>query len=162
MHGSWNWLRLLKPLSLCIFISGLYIRTYVHVQYPVNVYDWLLFSAPIVLCLQAVEVNALLKVYRAIDKRVKVLGVAFRYWAKVREWCVHAYVRTYMRRQGVHSLLYCMLVGLPLQVCRLDDKESGLYPSIMFIAMVIYFLQQKAMPVLPVLHEVRVWGLWLL
>ena len=36
----------------------------------------------------------------------------------------------------------------------LDDKESGLYPSIMFIAMVVYFLQQKAKPVLPVLHEV--------
>ena len=52
------------------------------------------------------------------------------------------------------SLLYYMLVNLVLQVCMLDDKESGLYPSVMFVAMVVYFLQQKAKPVLPVLHEV--------
>lgn len=36
----------------------------------------------------------------------------------------------------------------------LDDQESGLYPGIMFVAMVVYFLQQKEKPVLPVLHEV--------
>lgn len=36
----------------------------------------------------------------------------------------------------------------------LDDQESGLYPSVMFVALVIYFLQQKEKPVLPVLHEV--------
>ena len=39
-------------------------------------------------------------------------------------------------------------------MCKLDDQESGLYPSIMFVAMVVYFLQQKEKSVLPVLHEV--------
>lgn len=70
-------------------------------------------------------------------------------------------MQTYIQKaKCAHTLvaLYCILADLSLQVCMLDDKESGLYPSLMFIAMVVYFLQQKARPVLPVLHEVRVWG----
>ena len=73
----------------------------------------------------------------------------------------HADIRTYVQKaRCAHTLvvLYCILGDLPLQVCMLDDKESGLYPSLMFVAMVVYFLQQKARPVLPVLHEVRAWG----
>ena len=37
---------------------------------------------------QAVAINTLLKVYGAIDRRAKVLGFAFRYWAKVRKFGV--------------------------------------------------------------------------
>ena len=78
------------------------------------------------------------------------------------EWCMyrHADICTYVQKARCARtlVLYCILADLPLQVCMLDDKESGLYPSLMFVAMVVYFLQQKARPVLPVLHEVRAWG----
>jgi terminal uridylyltransferase len=40
--------------------------------------------------------------------------------------------------------------------CELNDQESGYYCSSMFHTMVLYFLQQREKPILPVLHEVRI------
>jgi terminal uridylyltransferase len=37
--------------------------------------------------------------------------------------------------------------------CELNDQESGYYCSSMFHTMVLYFLQQREKPILPVLHE---------
>lgn len=95
--------------------------------------------------LQAQHNTRMLATYAALDPRVQFLGYTMKVFAKV--WpssCCLALILT-------HTLI---LTPVSAQRCDIGDASRGSLSSYAYILMVLYFLQQRQPPVIPVLQEV--------
>lgn len=102
-----------------------------------------------VACLTTNHLAALAK----LEPRLVPLVLAFRHWARVGAppLMTDALLVELVQTPAVLSL--------PLQLCHIDCQAEGGIPSYSFALMVIFFLQQRKEPILPVYlgHWVILW-----
>lgn len=106
-------------------------------------------------CFQALHNTHLLASYAAIDRRVKILCYVMKVFAKVS--MLHSLTHTNTHHR---IILYCRLCWITvfifiwLQMCDIGDASRGSLSSYAYTLMVLFFLQQRNPPVIPVLQEV--------
>lgn len=106
-------------------------------------------------CFQALHNTHLLASYAAIDRRVKILCYVMKVFAKVS--MLHSLTHTNTHHGIIlYCRLYCITVFIfiRLQMCDIGDASRGSLSSYAYTLMVLFFLQQRNPPVIPVLQEV--------
>lgn len=91
----------------------------------------------------------MLATYAALDPRVQFLGYTMKVFAKV--W-ITTTTRSCLPGSDPHTNL--ILTPVSAQRCDIGDASRGSLSSYAYILMVLYFLQQRQPPVIPVLQEV--------
>lgn len=91
----------------------------------------------------------MLATYAALDPRVQFLGYTMKVFAKV--WTTTT-TRSCLPGSDPHTNL--ILTPVSAQRCDIGDASRGSLSSYAYILMVLYFLQQRQPPVIPVLQEV--------
>lgn len=103
---------------------------------------------------QALHNTHLLATYAAIDRRVKILCYVMKVFAKV-NMLYRLVTKTSLSVLAIVLFNVKMLFPLPLQMCDIGDASRGSLSSYAYTLMVLFFLQQRDPPVIPVLQEVQ-------
>lgn len=112
--------------------------------------------------LQALHNTHLLASYAAIDRRVKILCYVMKVFAKVSMIFSSLNQRSCHSSTGILFPLYCTFhafwpfLTFLLQMCDIGDASRGSLSSYAYTLMVLFFLQQRNPPVIPVLQEVQI------
>lgn len=112
------------------------------------------FAVSVCFFSQALHNTHLLATYAAIDRRVKILCYVMKVFAKV-NMLYRLVTKTSLSVLATVLFNVKMLFPLPLQMCDIGDASRGSLSSYAYTLMVLFFLQQRDPPVIPVLQEVQ-------